>query len=880
MQTRTGFLSTTRSRLVLLVASTAFLICAAMLGVEAFQMQKLQVQMEGEVRALAEQDTASVARGVWLLLRTLDSTMREQLREEHGLLRGELNRAGGITEGAAMVDWEAKNQLNAEVTKVKLPQLLLGGRPIAQDDDPGHPAPLIDAVNQRSGASATIFQRMNERGDMIRVTTTVKAESGRRANGTFVPAVGPDGTVNPVITAMLEGKTYEGRVYVVNAWYLGRYEAITDPAGRTIGMFFIGIKQERDAALRRGILDTVVGKTGYVFALGAKGDQRGRYVISKGGLRDGENIWDARDPNGHLFIQSMIEKALTTHDGSVQFERYPWLNKDELSPRQKLSAVTYFEPWDWVIGAGTYEDDYAEMIKRMAEARESNTRRTVLIALLLALGLSGLAVYAARSVTRPVERACEFARALARGDYGMRVVPGGSAEAQELGEALNTMADAMQKALEDSRRQAEYLDALPAPVVVVEPDLKVRFINAAAAALTHVKAASAIGQPLDEVVHTHAAEGGLDLGQALSGGAKVSGELTVESHGAHTAMDFVAAPLAGEGGKSGGALATLIDASQRKSVVQELVHVAQALAHKDLTVQVGPQREPDFRAIAEHLNHSIDVQADAIAQVSSAVQQVAGASSHIASASQSVAKGASTQAQALETANHSLAQMSTELKDSVQQTAQVSQLTQSARVSAQQGKEAIDRLSQTVAQIRDAAIGSAAILREINDIAFQTNLLALNASVEAARAGEHGKGFAVVAEEVRNLALRSKESARKTGSLLEQSVQLSKTGEDQTGGASKRLTDLMELVTRVDEFVGRVAKGSEAQAKRVEEVHAQVAKVDAVVQQTAASAEEFSSSAEELASQATEMERLAGQFRLPRQRAHREGESEAISPLH
>jgi len=165
-------------------------------------------------------------------------------------------------------------------------------------------------------------------------------------------------------------------------------------------------------------------------------------------------------------------------------------------------------------------------------------------------------------------------------------------------------------------------------------------------------------------------------------------------------------------------------------------------------------------------------------------------------------------------------------------------------------------------QIRASAEGTSQIIRDINDIAFQTNLLALNAAVEAARAGEAGRGFAVVAEEVRSLALRSKEAAAKTEGLIRESVRHAEVGERSARDVAGQLLEISAAVERVTAIVAELAAGAREQSGGIDQVRHAMSEMDRVTQQNAASAEESSSAAAELSGQAEELGTLVGAFRI------------------
>ena len=288
------------------------------------------------------------------------------------------------------------------------------------------------------------------------------------------------------------------------------------------------------------------------------------------------------------------------------------------------------------------------------------------------------------------------------------------------------------------------------------------------------------------------------------------------------------------------------------------------LAERDLRARVVGTYQGDHARIQSAVNAAAGALESALRQVSGTVDEVAAASTQIAASSQAVAAGASEQAAALTETTSRLDGMSEMTRRTADRAQETLGLAGTARGAAENGTAATRRLSGAMSKIRVAAESTSQIIRDINDIAFQTNLLALNAAVEAARAGEAGRGFAVVAEEVRSLALRSKEAAQKTEALIRESVHQAGEGEAVSGEVDARLAEIRGAVAQVTETVAEIASAARDQAAGIDQVAHAVAEMDKVTQQNAASAEQSSSAATELSCQAQELEALVGAFQLER----------------
>ena len=219
-----------------------------------------QKSVSDEVDSFTVERVTHSAQKTYNVCQVAQDFIQKSLNTNLNVARAALKQVGGIQLSAKPTTWSATNQYTLLKTTITAPTWNLGGQPLQGDRSFEKHIPVVDSVTEETTDTVTLFQRVNEAGDMLRVATSVVASDGKRAIGTFIPAIMPDGSANPVVKTVLGGQTFRGRAYVVNAWYITAYEPLLDAHGNNIGMLYVGVKQEGVDSLRQAL--TFASKSG------------------------------------------------------------------------------------------------------------------------------------------------------------------------------------------------------------------------------------------------------------------------------------------------------------------------------------------------------------------------------------------------------------------------------------------------------------------------------------------------------------------------------------------------------------------------------------------------------------------------------------------
>jgi methyl-accepting chemotaxis protein len=564
----------------------------------------------------------------------------------------------------------------------------------------------------------------------------------------------------------------------------------------------------------------------------------GTNVVYMGLPAEGKNRLETRDANGTRLIAEIIRRG--REGGGYTDYWFPREAGGKPAPKRSYSVA--FEPFGWVVGTGNYVDDIDAIVAReRAEAQGDRSRRAGMVLLVVVgvtLAAAGVAAWLAGSLTRPISFAIAEARRLRDAVAHGRLAERGDAsrlgpELRPLVDGLNETLDAFGKPLATTGAYLERIARGDVPPPIAEP---------------YEGDFDAMKQSLNRCI---AAVGALVQDTQALAAAAVEGRLETRADPSRHDGDFRRI-LEGVNGTLDAAVAP----------VREAQAVLERLAGRDLQARMSGSYRGDHARIQQALNGTAEALEAALAQVAESVSQVSAAAQEIAQASQSVADGASEQASSLEETSGQLESMAAATRQSTDHAVAASALTGSVKTAADDGAKAMEGMSRAMANVQASAESTSQILRDINEIAFQTNLLALNAAVEAARAGDAGRGFAVVAEEVRALALRSKEAAQRSDALIERSLSEARAGVVTAGQVSGKLGEIVDGVAKVNDLVTEIAAAAREQSEGIAQLNQAVAQIGKVTQQNAAGSEESSSAAAELSSQSEELAAMVGSFRL------------------
>ncbi len=451
-----------RTKILALSVSGAAATAILIIGFVVVRKTVITDQILTIMNKEAETERTVAATDAYLMLKMQHESVGKKVAGDLQLAKAAFDERGTISLADKTTPWKAVNQFNKQVQEVGLPKMMIGKQWLGENAGSEAAASFVDTVTSLSGGdTCTIFQRMNDAGDMLRIATTVRNPDGSRAIGTYIPAVEPDGKPNPVVNALVRGQTFVGRAFVVDAWCQTAYTPILDAQKHVVGALYVGAKAQDNSQLRQAIVNMTVGKTGYVYVLEASGEHKGSYVISYKGERDGENIWDAQDGSGNHFIQNIINKAVANPPGKCDSVRYDWQNKGENHARTKVIAFTYYPGSNWVVAAGVYEDDFHDAVVQTRSAINSLALWSILggIAVFLVVGVVSLVV--AGRITRPLVTVTNELKDIAQGqgDLTARLDVRGKDEIGELARWFNMFLEKMQKMIQDIACSASQLSA-------------------------------------------------------------------------------------------------------------------------------------------------------------------------------------------------------------------------------------------------------------------------------------------------------------------------------------------------------------------------------------------------------------------------------------
>ena len=502
--------------------------------------------------------------------------------------------------------------------------------------------------------------------------------------------------------------------------------------------------------------------------------------------------------------------------------------------------------------------------------------------------LIGLVVFInfffSRLVTRRIQMLKKQTSRVAAGDVTVEDIDDNNQD------SIGSLSRNFNQMVKGIRDRMEYANSLKLgiidPFFMVDPEMKVTFINENAARMSGLSPDKAIGRPCHEVFHSSACEKDCPVKKAMDTGELAEGKrmTLTDRNGNELPAMSISSILKDSSGKVLGAFEIIRDLTaeveaekslqeaylkegkakqELEKKVEDLSKMLQMVAKGDFTVRGTLSGTEDaMNVMTKRINETLDGIVDLVVRVKDHIVPVIRGVAQISEGNQSLSQRTQQQASATEEISATLEQLVLNTTENLTNTRNADSLSKDAVKVAHEGVEEVEKTSHAMVEMSNASQKIVEMVELINEITFQTNLLSINAAVEAARAGEQGRGFAVVASEIRNLAKRSGAASKDIQTLVKEIMSKVTATEQWVNKLKECFTGIVQTSRQVSDALGEVSLGNEESSKGIEQISDGTQEMSDVNEKNAYFVEELSQETQKLTEKAQQLHNIVGVFIL------------------
>ena len=217
--------------------------------------------------------------------------------------------------------------------------------------------------------------------------------------------------------------------------------------------------REIESELKKEALNKIskirYGTDGYFFVFDKNGKTLMHPIIHS---LVGKNLLNMKDSDGKYFMKKLIKIAITNGKGIVEY-KWPRPGSDE--PVKKITYVRLFKPWGWIIGTGSYLDDYLkekiEIInKKSAKELNSILIENIILSIVIVIILYLISSFIInRYITKPISKIRDTIIEVAKSkDLTKNADINAPVEVSQIANSFNELTDSLRMVIDNSKNSA------------------------------------------------------------------------------------------------------------------------------------------------------------------------------------------------------------------------------------------------------------------------------------------------------------------------------------------------------------------------------------------------------------------------------------------